>query len=286
MAPRKILITGASSGFGLLAAQRLLARGHTVVLGLRGGEARARTLYPAFSSLWGTRLYALDLHLEREDQAEIARQFVEQTFSGQLDVLINNAGYGLFGALEDQSMEELRAQFEVNFFGLARLTMQLLPALRLARGRVISVSSAVGISSLPMYGSYAATKHALEGLHESLWYDLRPHGVQVALVQPGGFRTEFAAKSRQFAARSDSPDSVYHLRTQALKRALNGMQIRLGNPARVARLLTRLVERRRIRLRYPIGLDTWNLVIVKHLIPDSLRLWLTDLLFRALFFSR
>ncbi len=283
--PKTILITGASSGFGLETAQRLLKRGHTVVLGLRGGEERARKLYDEFEGLWGTRLHALDLHLEHSEHAERARTYVEAKLGGRLDALINNAGYGLFGALEDQTLDEIRKQFEVNFFGLVALTKALLPMLRAARGRVISISSAVGFSSLPMYGTYSATKYAIEGLHEALWYDLRPHGVQVALVQPGGFKTEFATRSRFFAAASQSPSSLYHARTKALEKSLLGMQIRLGNPARVARLLVKLVERRSIKLRYPVGLDTWNLVLIRRLVPDYWRVRMTDWVFR-LFFLR
>lgn len=277
---KKILITGASSGFGSLTAKRLLRNGHVVIVGLRGGEERARPLFKEFEALWGSRLFALDLHAEVPAHAETARQLIDGRFGGELDVLINNAGYGLFGALEDASEEELRRQFDVNFFGVARLTTALLPALRKARGRVIVVGSAVGIASLPMYGAYAASKHALEGLFESLWYDLRPHGVQVAIVQPGGFRTEFSTRSRFFATGSQKPSSPYYARTQALQNALAGKQYRLGNPERVARLLARLVERRKIALRHAIGTDVYGLLFLKRILPENWRVHVTNFVFR------
>jgi NAD(P)-dependent dehydrogenase (short-subunit alcohol dehydrogenase family) len=250
-----ILVTGASSGFGKQAVSLLLARGHTVIAGVRGGEDRLRAVFSTELSRYSGALSAVDLHMERPETFEHAREYLERKHGGKLDVLINNAGAGLFGALEDQSPEQLRYQMEINFFGPTLLTRALLPVLRAARGRIINVSSLAGRIGLPFYGSYNASKFALEGLSEALAFELRPMGVQVSLIEPGGFKTEFMAV-KKMADGGQNASSPYHRRSVNFEKSMERINFRLADPARVARLMVRLCEKRRIPLRVPIGVDS------------------------------
>jgi len=249
---KTVLLTGCSSGFGKMAVPLLLSRGHTVVAALRGGQERLEKIFAEELRIYPGKLLALDVHMERAETFELATRLVAERLGGKLDVLINNAGYGLFGALEDLSPDQLRHQMEVNFFGPTFLTRALLPALRSARGRVINLSSVAGRHSFPCYAAYNASKFALEGFSEAMRYDLMPHGVQVALVEPGGFKTDFSTRSQVFGATAFASDSANRSRNEAIRHFIATSSKRLGNPARVARLLVKLVEKRRIHLRYPI----------------------------------
>lgn len=175
----RVLVTGASSGIGELTAARLARAGHLVV-----GAAR-RTV--AVSRIPGV----IPLRVDLTDEASITAA-VESAFEqlGTIDVLINNAGYGEFGALEDTPIDRARQQFEVNVFGLIRLTQSVAGPMReRGAGRIVNVSSLAGEFSSPMAGWYHASKHALEALSDSLRHELRPFGVEVVVVQPGPVRT-------------------------------------------------------------------------------------------------
>ncbi|MGZ3699799.1 MAG: SDR family oxidoreductase [Bdellovibrionota bacterium] len=266
---KTILITGCSSGFGKLAVPMLLQRGHTVIAGLRGGEARARDTFPDAPK---DRLLAFDLHMENPDSFSAGKKLIDDRFGGKLDVLINNAGYGLMGALEDMTDAQIRHQFEVNVFGPLALTKLLLPALRAARGKIINVGSIVGVNTLPLYGAYCASKHAVEAISEGFYYDLRRFGVQVAVVQPGGFGTEFGTRSRKFGRDPQVPEELYGPRNKKMGEAFEMVSARLGNPARVARLLVKLSDKSRLGLRYVIGYDAHLMNFYARILPDSWRI--------------
>ena len=280
---KTILITGASSGFGKLAIPMLLERGHTVIAGIRGGETRLRSLFERELAAHPGRLLACELHLEKSETFASAVSLVRDRFGGKLDVLVNNAGFGLFGAVEDQDETQLRAEFEVNFFGPVSLTRALLPALRAARGRVLNVSSVAGRFTFPFYGSYSASKFALEAISEGLHYELKPWGIQVGLIEPGGFKTGFNS-ARAVAARSREADSLYRKRTENFENFLATSDKRLDNPAKVARLIVSLCERRHLPVRNLIGRDANALSLLARLLPDSWRIALQEFFFRKLIF--
>lgn len=287
--PKTILITGATSGFGKIAVQNLLAAGHVVVAAVRGGQARLEAVYgeelERLKAEGGPRrLFAVDVHMEKPETFESARVLIERDLGGRLDVLINNAGYVLLGPVEAQSEEEIRSQFEVNVFGPVRLTQVLLPALKAARGRVLNVSSAVGYAPLPLFSTYAASKHALEALTEGLYYDLKPQGVQVGLIEPGSFRTEIVSSTR-LAAAATNPASEWHAPLANLI-AFNRDNLKYGgDPARVARLLVSLSERRKVPLRSFIGPDSWLHIGLKRWLPEGYRAALVEWVFRRFVLS-
>src|SRR5271168_2229527 len=185
---KTVLITGASSGIGEETVKGLLAAGHTVYAGARRVD-RMQRLADA-----GARVFSLDV---TDDEAmTIAVKTILQEV-GQIDVLINNAGYGSYGALEEVPLDEGRRQFDVNIFGLARLTQLVLPTMRARRsGRIVNVSSVGGKFGEPFGCWYHATKFALEGLSESLRMELHPFDIDVVVIEPGAILTEWNSIAR------------------------------------------------------------------------------------------
>jgi NAD(P)-dependent dehydrogenase (short-subunit alcohol dehydrogenase family) len=182
---RVVLITGCSSGFGQAMVPAFAKRGWRVVAGVRGGGQLADA-------------EVIDLDVTNGEDRRRAAAALDR-----VDCLVNNAGWALFGAFEESSEEEIRAQLETNLVAAMLLTKALLPQLRASRGRIVNVSSVMGYFGFPMMSVYAASKFALEGWSESLRHELRPHGVEVALVEPGGHRTRFAENARWPAAPMD-----------------------------------------------------------------------------------
>jgi NAD(P)-dependent dehydrogenase (short-subunit alcohol dehydrogenase family) len=181
---KTVLITGASSGIGEETVKLLMTAGYTVYAGARRLD-RMKSLADA-----GAHLLALDV---TDDVSMTAAVKTVMQETGRIDVLINNAGYGSYGALEDVPPEEAHRQFDVNLFGLARLTQLVLPAMRAQRsGRIVNVSSIAGKFGEPFGSWYHATKFAVEGLSDSLRMELHPFGIDVVVIQPGAIHTEWA----------------------------------------------------------------------------------------------
>jgi NAD(P)-dependent dehydrogenase (short-subunit alcohol dehydrogenase family) len=274
-------MSGVSSGFGKLTVPLLLEKGHTVVAGLRGGQSRLESLFPEELKKFPNLLHAVELNLEKSAELTQAAALIQKRFGGKLDVLINNAGYGLLGVLEDQSDEQIRYQMEINFTGTALLTRAMLPALRAAKGRILNVSSIAGRTGFPFYGSYCASKYALEGLMECLYYDLRPFQVQIGMIEPGGFKTSFT-QAKQFGVSSDNPSSPYYERTQGFKKVFDKTSGRLDDPMKVARLISRLCDARRIPFRNRIGRDAFSLQLLEWIVPERMRLPLVHFIFNSM----
>jgi NAD(P)-dependent dehydrogenase (short-subunit alcohol dehydrogenase family) len=275
---KKVLITGATSGFGKLAVKRLLGQGHSVIAGVRGGAERLQKLFP--EEVKTGRLFAADLHLDKPEAAGVALAAVEREFGGELDALVNNAGYLLFGPYEAQTDADIAFQFEVNAFGPMRLTRALLPALKRSKGRVVNISSVAGLVTLPFYATYNASKAALEALTEGLYYDLRSQGVQVTLIEPGSFNTEIVDSSKKGANLAGSPYAAAAARFTAW---MDKNMHLAGDPDRVARLIVRRVEQRRIPIRTLIGADAWALAILRRVLPERVRVTVIERLFRWAF---
>ena len=228
-------ITGASSGFGRHLAEQLLASGERVAATARRPEqvADLASKYPG---------RALALALDVTDPAQIAAA-LSQTIAqfGRIDVLVNNAGYGLAGAIEEATEAEYMPVFEVNLFGLLRVTRAALPQMRRqCSGTIVNLSSIGGLIGMPGWGFYNATKFAVEGLSEALAAELGPLGIHVMLVEPGAFRTDFLGRSGQEAAAriadydSTAGKSREYFQTEAGKQK--------GDPARAAAAIIAAVQ--------------------------------------------
>lgn len=178
-----ILVTGASSGIGKATALQLLTEGHIVY-----GAARRVEKMKELEEQGGTAI-GMDVLEKSQMEAAVQKVISEQ---GRIDVLVNNAGYAIYGAVEDTDMDQVRRQFEVNIFGLATLTQLVLPHMRKAgKGTIINMSSMGGKIYMPLGAWYHGTKHALEGFSDSLRLELKPFGIDVVIIEPGIIRTEF-----------------------------------------------------------------------------------------------
>ncbi len=249
-----VLITGASSGLGLVTAQYLAQQGHRVF-----GTSRN----PAQAQADGFTLLPLDVRSAESIQACL-QMIIAQ--AGRLDVLINNAGFiGPAAASEELSLEQLKALFETNFFGVVQMTNAVLPLFRQqGSGRIINVSSAAGLlAAPPFFGAYSASKHALEAYTEGLRYEVRPLNIHVSLIEPGYFKTNIL----QTIATPEQPVPVYEARRQQAT-TLEHLCVYYGrDPILVAQKIAHIIYSRSPRLRYAVGLDAQVMTTAKRLLP-------------------
>ncbi|MPY89096.1 MAG: SDR family oxidoreductase [Luteitalea sp.] len=264
------LVTGASSGFGLLISVELARRGLRVYASMRD-LGRADRLRAAADQA-GVRLELVELDVTRADSIERAAAEVKGA-AGRIDVLVNNAGYGIGGAVEDLSMAELREQFETNFFGLVALTKVVLPGMReRRRGRIVNLSSIGGRIATPGLAAYNASKFAVEGFSEALRHELRPFQVFVSLVEPGMFRTDIFDRNRRLAARAHDPGSPWFEATRRLEKVVDRrVEKSTADPRRVAMVVAAIAKDPRPRLRYLVGRDARAQSLLARLLPA--RLW-------------
>lgn len=257
---RVALVTGASSGIGEATALRLAQRGYTTYAAARR-TSRMDSLRDQ-----GIRTVAVDV---TDDTSLVA--LVEQVIaeSGRIDVLVNNAGYGSYGALEDVPIAEARHQFDVNIFGMGRLTQLVLPHMRAQHdGYIVNISSVGGKMWEPMGSWYHATKFAVEGLSDSLRAEVAAFGIKVVVIEPGAIRTEWSAIS---ADHLDAISASTAYRDQA---ALVSGMLRAGysrtasDPSVVASVIARAVQRSRPRTRYAVGGWARSLLLVNRLLTD------------------
>ncbi|MFP5232100.1 MAG: SDR family NAD(P)-dependent oxidoreductase [Acidobacteriota bacterium] len=252
-------ITGASRGFGRIWTEAALQRGDQVT-----ATARNPADLADLREKFGDAVLALALDVTRSGQVQ---QAVEQAFThfGRLDVLVNNAGASLFGATEEATDEQIRNVFEANYLGMVRVIRAALPLLRKqGSGHILGVSSGLGITSLPLVGFYSATKWAVEAMHESLAQEVKGFGINVTLVEPGGYATGFA-QSGQIA---DMLAPYDELRKQFLT-ALAGME--RGDPHATAAAILKLVDADNPPLR--LGLGTSILPRARAVYAERLATW-------------
>ena len=241
------LITGASSGFGRAIADEVLARGGRVVATARDPRSLADLVARA-----PERVLAVKLDVTRPEEIEAAVSVAHECF-GAIDVLVNNAGFSIVGAVEETSDQDLRATLEPMFFGAVALTRAVLPAMRhRKRGTIVQISSVGGFVTMPGFGAYCAAKHALEALSESLAAEVAPFGVRVLIVEPGAFRTSlFGSAFRTMPEDPDYAATVGPVRAYAAGN--DGLQP--GDPLKAARAIVDTVSAGAPHLRLPLGTD-------------------------------
>jgi len=239
-----VLITGASSGIGLACAEQLCREGYRVY-----GASRSMAATPASEPPAGLERLGMDV-----TQAASVREAVDRVVSaeGRIDVLVNNAGYGLAGAFEELAPDEIQLQLETNFFGYLRVTQAVLPVMRRrGRGLIVNISSLAGLLGIPFQSMYSASKFAIEGWSEALRLELAGHNIAVVLVEPGDLQTGFTRN--RVMARGANPSGPYGDDLQRSLAVMEADERKGPGPEVVARIVARVVRSRAPRLRYRAG---------------------------------
>jgi NAD(P)-dependent dehydrogenase (short-subunit alcohol dehydrogenase family) len=250
-----VLITGVSSGIGQATARYLTSAGYRVF-----GTSRIPERCP---SVEGVHVIGLDVRDPASVEACVAG-VLDQT--GRIDVLINNAGYGLFGGIEEASDAEVHAQFETNYFGMVRLTKAVLPIMRdQHRGRIINISSIAGLLAVPFLGHYSASKFAVEGYTEALHHEVAPLGIHVSLIEPG---VVFSPFWNLGLVRTQQTISEYDLRRSGIEFSISkSIERRSIAPETVARKIIRVLKAPRPALRYGVGTNAQLANHLKSILP-------------------
>lgn len=244
------LITGSSRGLGRAFAEAVLAAGHSVVAGARNPDQLA-----GLQSRFGEKILPVSLDVTNEEQAKAAVDAAIAHFGG-VDVLVNNAGYGNISPVEDTPLDDFRAQIETNLFGVIIMTKAVLPYFRERKsGHIIQVTSIAGRLGPIGRAPYAAAKFGVEGFSESLAKEIGPLGVKVTIVEPGGFRTDFAGSSTELRQGRPEYDATVGA-TIRFQRDYNGKQP--GDPAKAAAVLLHVASLPEPPLRLLLGSDSYN----------------------------
>lgn len=270
--PRVVLVTGASSGIGKVCAEHLHARGFRVYgTSRRAGQASSPSDGASGASRGtqavdaGPTLIPLDVRCDDSVARAISLVLDRE---GAIDAVVNNAGFGVAGAVEETTVEEAVAQFETNFFGTVRVCRAVLPVMRRQRsGYVVNVSSIAGQIGIPFQAIYSASKFAVEGFTEALRMEVAPFGIRVSLVEPGDFRTGFTASRRVSA----NTTSAYLERQQRAISVMERAETRGATPEAVALLVEHILTSHSPRLRYAVGpVGERVAVMLKRIVPARL----------------
>ena len=260
MNKKVILITGASSGIGYNAALRLAEQGHKVY-----GAARRVELLEQLRERG-----VVPIRMDVTDEASMVdgvNSIIDA--EGHIDVLINNAGYGYMGAIENVTIAEAKRQLEVNVFGLARLTQLVLPYMRKQHsGRIINTSSVAGKAVIPFGGWYNVSKYSVEALSDALRIEVKPFGIKVCLIEPGGIKTDWgiiAADNLNASSQGTDYENAGLNMARLLRRGYTSNL--LTNPKRVAKAITRAVNAKKPRIRYRLGAGSGLIVILHAILP-------------------
>jgi len=255
------LVTGASSGIGMEAARELAAEGFIVY----GAARRVDRMSPLADA--GIRTLEMDVTREESMKAGVA-EIIEK--EGRIDVLVNNAGYGSYGAIEDVDLDEARYQFEVNVFGAMALTQLVLPQMRKqSSGTVINITSMGGKIYTPLGGWYHGTKFALEALSDCLRIETKPFGINVVVIEPGGIRTEWGGIAAD-KLREVSGDGAYASQASAVADSLASEEgdKRLSDPSLIGKTIAKAATAKKPRTRYAVGFGAKPLIAAHGLLPD------------------
>jgi NAD(P)-dependent dehydrogenase (short-subunit alcohol dehydrogenase family) len=264
--PEKIaLITGSSSGFGLLASIELAKAGFRVVATMRDLGRREPLVQSATAAGVTDKI---DVRALDVTQFDTIPSFVDTLIRdyGRLDVLVNNAGFAVAGFAEDIRLEELRFQFETNFFGAVAVTKAVLPVMRKQRsGHIIQLSSIGGLIGSVTVSSYSASKHALEGWSESLRLEVNSLGIKVVLVEPGAFKTDIWTRGAVMGKEATKDTSPNFQRSLRMRSAIE--KLPKADPMEVARAIAKIAQDPNPKLRYLVGRDAKTQLALKRILP-------------------
>jgi NAD(P)-dependent dehydrogenase (short-subunit alcohol dehydrogenase family) len=261
-----VLITGASRGFGEAATRELARRGHTVIATMRSPERDGAKVASGFEDqIHPTRLDVTSWTETSDAVENCVKQF------GAIDAVINNAGYGLYGAVEDLGEDEVARIFDTNFMGQWRLCKAAVPYMRAqGRGRIVNVSSLGAKLVAPLTGMYSATKAAVEAMTEALRYEVERFGISVTMIEPGMYKSDWQTSSLDVCATLSSGNTPYRESAERALTAFRQMAITRPGSEVVAATIADLVElEQRPPLRLPIGEDAWRLTQARQMSTDE-----------------
>lgn len=262
------IVTGSSSGIGFETSLTLARNGfHTyaTMRNLNGEKTKPLTEMAKNENL---PLQVIGLEIDNDKSVEDAINTIVEERK-RIDVLVNNAGYGLGGALEDSSMDEIKAQFETNFFGAVRATKAVLPVMRRqGAGKIVNITSMGGRIAIPLSSSYHGSKFALEGLSESIRYELEPFGIKVILIEPGAVGSNFW-KNIKIAKSSSDSNSPYTQFGNKILKAYEQMEQNTISPSVVAKTILDAVTSNNPQLRYVVGEDAAKTLEARKNMPDN-----------------
>jgi NAD(P)-dependent dehydrogenase (short-subunit alcohol dehydrogenase family) len=264
------IITGASSGFGLLTALELAKKDYLVIATMRNLEKQVNLLSQAAKLNLQQNIKVQQLDVTDQISIHSFQLFLKEI--NRVDLLINNAGYATGGFVEEIPVEEYRKQFETNLFGAISITQLALPYMREQKsGKIINISSISGQVGFPGLSPYVSSKYALEGWSESLRLEVKPFGIDVALLEPGSYNTNIWEVGKQLAENQSDTTSPYKEYMDKIQKHINNGNDTLGNPMDVANKIVEIAEARRTTLRYPIGKGVKFMIFARKVLPW--RLW-------------
>lgn len=267
--PKIVLITGTSSGFGLVTAVHLASLGHKVYATMR--DLRKQEYLKSEVALAGGSVTILPLDVTNPQSiTNVVKEIASD--HGYLDVVVNNAGYGVGGFFEDLTDEEIRGLMDVNFFGVQNVTRAVIPLMRSRRkGTIINISSISGLNASPCFGAYNASKWALEGFSESLYHELKLFNINVCLIEPGTYKTKIFFDNARHAKNFDNPDSPYYTMSQHLKNlVMNYVKKTDKSPKRIALLVEKLMNHPNPPLRNLPDIESQLLIGLRRILPFKL----------------
>jgi NAD(P)-dependent dehydrogenase (short-subunit alcohol dehydrogenase family) len=273
---RIAVVTGSSSGIGFETALLLARSGFHTYATMRNLEKSKKITEIANTEKLSLQVVQLDVNddISVKNAIDKIAAAAAAAENKRIDVLVNNAGYGLFGSLEDTSIEEIKAQFETNFFGVIRVTQQILPIMRKQNsggGTIVNVSSVGGRIGVPVLSAYQSTKFALEGLSESMSYELEPFGIRVVIIEPGFIRTNIVNSSTS-AEKALDPKSPYFPLMQKVKNYFKSMMENASSsspPEEVAKVILQAITSKNPQLRYTVGNDAATIIQARMNMPDK-----------------
>ncbi|EEK73045.1 Uncharacterized oxidoreductase yusZ [Bacillus mycoides] len=264
------IITGASSGFGLLTALELAKKDYFVIATMRNLEKQIDLISQATKLDLQQNIKVQQLDVTDQGSIHNFQLFLNEI--NRIDILINNAGYANGGFIEEIPVEDYRKQFETNLFGAISITQLVLPYMRKQKsGKIINISSISGKVGFPGLSPYVSSKYALEGWSESLRLEVKPFGIDVALLEPGSYNTNIWEVGKQLAENQSDTTSPYKEYMDKIQKHINNGNDTLGNPMDVANKIVEIAEARRTTLRYPIGKGVKFMIFAKKVLPW--RLW-------------
>ena len=264
------VVTGSSSGIGFETALLLARSGFHTYASMRNLEKSKKITEISNREKLPLQIVQLDVNDDRSVNEAIDKIASENK---RIDVAVNNAGYGLFGSLEDTSIEEIKSQFETNFFGVIRVTQKVLPVMRMqwSGGTIVNVSSVGGCVGVPILSAYQSTKFALEGLSESMSYELASFGIRVVIIEPGFIRTNIMNSSIS-AKKALDPKSPYFPLTKKVENLFKSMMDNASSsypPEEVAKTILKAVTSENPQLRYTVGDDAAAIMQAKRTMSDE-----------------